>query len=346
MDQRLITLTQGDCRRGVNTYPFNVIDLSIFPALPAGFPIPLSTATLASPTSLAPQSGLSGVPLPLSASEIFRMTSSADELSVRKDNGPDAVDTEPLKQDFFADENGDSVKRYSFSGLTWSAIASPQKDPLKVRNNPNDPASRPSDVTGYRMSYLIHQDRSYIVGDDLAKMVYAPVKRINFENGKPGAPAANNPTFLNGGYVKSVTRIVMNEFSEAQAELFDEAFVKNDWVMVINRRPEVPYRFPPNTPSIWCSQLFGGPYYRDGNFTATDESILADEEGFNLQIGFFRIINAQSGYDDIAANRRDASLTVTGGEFDFYYSDIPGTETYVVHLKNVLNVFESSFNLN
>ena len=360
---------------GVEGFPFNFLDLSIYPNLPAGFPIPIRSATLADKTSLADQSGSSSVPLPLSDAEVFRMCNDPDRLSfveVASDATSETTETEPMLQEFIFDEgpNGDGVgprrvKRFSFSGITWSALASPLKDPLKVRNAPGIGAgSIPSKITGFRMSYLVHKDRSLLLGDEFGRMVYAPVRRLNFAQGRPGAPpgADSNPpgnqnlNFLNRGYVQSVNRIVMfplgdDADAEDRAELFDDTFRKGDWVMLINRKPEVLY-FPPGSSNAGLPFL-GGPFYADAQFdlagTATvapDEPLAADEQGFNTQIGFFRIISSQNGFNRQSGTHDfNATLTVSGGGFDFFYSDIPGTETFVVHLNNVVNVFEKTFNL-
>ena len=118
--------------------------------------------------------------------------------------------------------------------------------------------------------------------------------------------------------------------------------------MLINRRPVAPLGGTPFTDPI---NVFdpetSGP---------VPQQLVADEESYAVQISFAKVISVDSEDDMVPGD--NTVLHVDGGAFDFYYSDVNGgnaalgvadaeytSATYVVNLKNVLNVYERTISL-
>ena len=127
--------------------------------------------------------------------------------------------------------------------------------------------------------------------------------------------------------------------------------MKDNWVMLINRKL-------PGPPSRGITE--------SGVFYGFD----VEEAGYDLQVAFCRVTSVDQGQD---VNNNDAfdlgidrppSLSVEGGPFNFYYSGFNGSghagedtritpplpaaytsATYVIHLKDVINVFERTITL-
>ena len=142
---------------------------------------------------------------------------------------------------------------------------------------------------------------------------------------------------------------------------------KDDWVMLTNRRPPRAAAFP-----------FTRSFTDSGTPPAT-YPFAVEEAGYDRQVAFCRVVSVDPGVDlngdglftggseadanadlnndgDLLDVERFPSLSVQGGAFDFYYlgletalvPPVPPTyssETWVVHLKDVVNVHERTITL-
>ena len=112
------------------------------------------------------------------------------------------------------------------------------------------------------------------------------------------------------GFTSAVSQITFDNTDTVEIDA--EELFRGDWVMLINRIPL------PATADV----PLNGP-------------TRAADNGYRIQTMFARVIR-------VGAN----SVTIDGGSFDFVPSGIGGvggsSETYMVHLKDVVNVFERS----
>lgn len=200
-----------------------------------------------------------------------------------------------------------SLARQSEGRLSWSAIVEPVTDNRFVA------ASRWS----YRMYILVYKERRTYVGASLGdpqgdqdgRMLTAmlePQQNIGFQS--PVSTIYLEP----GVYVEGGVR-------------------KDDWVMLINRLR---------------TQAIDGP---------PPAGVTYAESGFDRQIGFYRVTGISNGFGaPNAANRVSlSSLTLDGPDFNF--GDPAGVtggtidpdglirETHIVHLKDVVGVYEKTF---
>ena len=131
---------------------------------------------------------------------------------------------------------------------------------------------------------------------------------------------------------------------------------KDDWVMLTNRRLPRAAAFP-FTRSITDSGTPPATY-----------PFAVEEDGFDRQVAFCRVVSVDPGLnlnpnadsDFLDPGERFPSLSVRGGAFDFYYqgletdprllpaipvSEMYSSDTWVVHLKDVVNVHEQTIEL-
>lgn len=102
-------------------------------------------------------------------------------------------------------------------------------------------------------------------------------------------------------------------------EIPDELPVgKGSWVMLINRLPKPDYPTFSN-PQLRLSLPVDGKRYA------------ADEQGYNLQLMFAKV----RGVD-----REERTVTIDGGPFEIFPAAIQRSDTYVVFLPEVVNVYE------
>ena len=86
---------------------------------------------------------------------------------------------------------------------------------------------------------------------------------------------------------------------------------------------------------------FDDPLVSLGGAVKRDDWVLlinrdpAAPAGFDRRLAFYRVVN----FSDSDAGS-SASITLDGPDFDF---GAAGTETYIVHLKDVLGVYERTF---
>ena len=85
------------------------------------------------------------------------------------------------------------------------------------------------------------------------------------------------------------------------------------------------------------------------------QPLVAEEASYAVQVSFAKVISVDNEDDMVPGD--NTVLHVDGGAFDFYYSDVNGANaafgtdptytsaTYVVHLRNVLNVYDRTISL-
>ena len=243
---------------------------------------------------------------------------------------------------------GNLIKRQSLGRISWSAVLVPEGDPTRVKEAATD---KPTEVQQYKVYILVYKDRSVIPTDPRSTMRSAIVSRHSTLDAASGNLITAQ---TNGGHEPEVNQIYLRSASEG--------VFKDDWVMLINRRPAPDYTGVPNVGlSISNSDL--------------GQRFDAAEAGYDVQLGFakvqsVRVFDANNdGTDD------STSLGVNGGPFNFYYSNVRGTagsdanarpgapdneygrdvfgdpdehfttETYAIHLQNVINVYERTITL-
>jgi hypothetical protein len=219
----------------------------------------------------------------------------------------DAVDDSVgPEQYYYTGGGGLYLSRQSEGRLSWGAIVEPVTDNRFVA------ASRWS----YRMYILVYKERrTYVgaslgdpLGDQEGRMLTAklePRQNIGFHS--PVSTVYLEP----GVYVEGGVR-------------------KDDWVMLINRA---------------LNRTDDGP---------EPPGVLYTEKGFDRQIGFYRVTGISDGLGVPNANNRTtlSSLSLDGPDFNFgdpvdidpaIDPDVLVQETHIVHLRDVVGVYEKSF---
>jgi hypothetical protein len=243
---------------------------------------------------------------PLGTAEARHLCRSSDELFFASDQDDDIA---PAQQLFDLD-GANQVKRQTNGRISWSAFVQAEKD-LNVSGGP---ASR------FRSHLLVYRDRGFtttnVTNPALVQLVNSNYG-IYLTNMEAAAGADS--------YVQSVNQITFPTPADTPVDI-----VRDDWVMLINRIPE-----PDPAPAMNEAPLsievpaFGGKRYRSAY------------EGYRLQTMFAKVTRVNT----------DGSLSVDGGSFDFVPAGInsdpgsgnpPSSVTYMVHLRNVVNVYERS----
>ena len=252
--------------------------------------------------------------------------------------------------------------------ISWSMVVVPEK----ATGVFSTASSAPTPTSRYRINTLVYADRNPrssatgidpVNGNDMfvsrvLRHEFAPdMSILDISQRRNNIP---NPDNLNGGFVPSVNRIVLDPNNHMQADGFELPgagqvlpgpaqinIFKDDWVMLINRRLPVPFR---------RIDVDGVAYQFE-----------VEEPGYDLQVAFCRVNSVDQGAVSPAGVRvRNPSLSVEGGPFNFYYEGFQGSgiptgsadtritpplpadytsETYVVHLKDVINVYERTITL-
>lgn len=166
------------------------------------------------------------------------------------------------------------LRRQSNGRISWSAIVEPYRT--------ESANSTPTERWSYKMHILVFKNRKVQLSDVEGHMHWAEVNVARY--------GLNSPV----GNVE----LNLNEGSLSTGVSSEEVFRRDDWVMLINKRPPGP----------------------------------GVEPGFDLQIGFYRVVNSV----DLSGG---ASLTLDGPDFNF----LNNAKTYIVHLKDVLGVYERTF---
>lgn len=248
-----------------------------------------------------------GVAGPFGVREAARLCRSRDELffSEDVDNELQVAPPQPL---YDVDGTGSSVKRQFGGRISWSAFFVPEIDPGLTS----------STISRYRSHVLVYRDR-FVNPAELA----GPAPFIS--------PPSNYTTFL----VDRATTVGVpaNHFQSTVSQIQlatpipDDTIFRGDWVMVVNRIPT------PLTAGLPVSEpeLGTGITYR------------AADNGFRTQLMFAQVSRVTG-----------SSVTVDGGAFDFVAPGIPATppagtlpssETYMVLLRNVVNVYQRSISV-
>ncbi|MCP4097066.1 MAG: hypothetical protein GY880_04275 [Planctomycetaceae bacterium] len=128
--------------------------------------------------------------------------------------------------------------------------------------------------------------------------------RADDENGQM---AVTQLSELNTGYQSPLTNVLIDK----SVLVPDGSLKRDEWVMLINQDPTV------------------------------DLNANPEAEPFSKQIAFCRIVNLMSDSENQSV---DTALTLDGPDFNFFDPTGPqGTPTYIVHLKDVIGVFEHTF---
>lgn len=296
-------------------------------------------------------SGLSGLLDPMEAARLFRteddlVISDRNFLLPNTDDDTEAESGVDLPQPVFdVSVGGHLMRRQALGRISWSALFVPFKDNNRVKSSA---AAPPTVVTKYKVYILVYKDR--IPGEADSVMNASLVNRHN--TGQIGVPGFENTT--NGGFTPAVSQI---HLPVASTGVF-----KDDWVMLINRKPAPDYA---GVNGVGLSIM--SPAGR----------LDAEESGYDVQVGFAKVLSVLSRDTPVGPANTMTTLTVEGGPFDFYYSDIGGvsgvevemtpanndgfgvdvtssmggadshftTATYAIHLKNVINVYERTITL-
>jgi Tfp pilus assembly protein PilV len=132
--------------------------------------------------------------------------------------------------------------------------------------------------------------------------------RADDEDGKM---AVTQLSELNTGYQSPLTNVLIDK----SVSVPDGSLKRDDWVMLINQDPTV------------------------------DLNANPEAEPFIKQIAFCRIVNLMSDSENQSV---DTALTLDGPDFNFFGDNTavpptPPTETYIIHLKDVIGVYEHTF---
>lgn len=293
---------------------------------------------------LAQPISIGGIPvtfnLLLDQAEVNRIFRTEDDLIISERNfllpqtADDAVARSgvDLPQPVFdVSSQGNLMKRQSAGRISWSAIYVPVKDSNRVKSNAGAP---PTVAVKYKVYVLVYKDRSVVPRDPDSLMLSALVNRHTAINAVDRSLEINT---TNGGFTPSVDQIHLDTSSQG--------VFKDDWVMLINRKPAPDYGNVNNLGLTIENTVLG-------------RRLDAEEAGYDVQLGFAKVLGVHvRDMPDVNTGTR-TTLTVDGGPFDFYYTDIQGaeygagpgenafsTDTYVIHLKNVINVFERTISL-
>jgi hypothetical protein len=281
----------------------------------------------------------------LDSAEVNRIFVTEDDLIIGDRNFllPQTADDAEAKSEvdlpqpvFDVSTDGHLMKRQTNGRISWSAIFVPVKDGNRVKALWGD---SPTVTTKYKVYVLVYKDRSVDPTDAESVMNVAVVNRHTAALEFGGVP----PTNTNAGYTDAMDQLHLNSPSDG--------VFKDDWVMVINRRPAPEYGAPP-VASLGFSIVNSD----------SGQRLAAEEAGYDVQIGFAKVLS-------VISDATTSTLNVAGGPFDFYYSDIAGTnvigtgddnygfdiagdpdedfttETFAIHLKNVINVYERTITL-
>jgi hypothetical protein len=244
----------------------------------------------------------------ISTIEASHLCRSKDQLFYETDQ--EGVEDIAPPQPIFDFNGVNAVKRQSAGRLSWSMFLVPEKSPSLTT----------STINRFRSHAIVYRDRFI---DPTT-----PENRVINRNLIPNPPELIESTYdyfltdmEGGGFIPTVNQIT---FDGAITPDLTQTIFRDDWVMLVNRIPEPDPMLGGDTP---LSVPQGGVRYR------------AADEGFRIQLMFARVTRVNAN-----------SIAVDGGAFDFVPANInsnplggiASSETYMVHLKNVVNVFERS----
>ncbi len=200
---------------------------------------------------------------------------------------------------------GANLRRQYRGELSWSAIVVPVKDDY-VSDTLGQP---PTQASKYRMYVLVYKNRVPSLLNFDNQMVTAAVQHPEASGGlgNIGVDAPLSTVFLEAGVA------------------VEGAIRKGDWVMLINRTLNNTDDSPPGLPIIYA------------------------EKGYDRQLAFCRVVNYTDA--DLGDATTRANLTLDGPDFNFGDpNDVDGLDpngliqpTHIVHLKDVVAVYERTF---
>ena len=201
-------------------------------------------------------------------------------------------------------------RRQSQGRISWSAIVVPFKTESLTMTDPGETAR-----WSYRMYILVYKDRQFtqFVSDS--------------DPGGAMRVAQLDPNDPGNTGLKSPLGTVVYPLGVEAPVVLTGGIKRDDWVLLINRMRNWTDDGPPPT------------------------NVAYAEKGFDRQLAFCRVVNfadEEDFDDDDPNNNIPASITLDGPDFDFGNpSDTSDSsvirETYIVHLKDVLGVYERTF---
>jgi hypothetical protein len=248
---------------------------------------------------------LAAIPfIPFTDREAARLCRSNDELFY--DDEVEGIDEVAPPQPLFNFDGTNRIRPQSGGRISWSAFLTPEKDPSLV--------SAP--VTRMRANVLVYRDRFLDQTSPEALVASSYTCYVTDPD-----VAALGRIGTGKGYIPSISQIDLDPSVPDNAIVAGD-IVRGDWVMLINR----------------IAETDGGTIRTVGGVEHPAAGI-----GYRTQVGFARVTRISPD---------GLSVSVDGGSFDFVTSGIPdpdfaGTDppsspTYMVHLSNVINVYERS----
>ena len=211
---------------------------------------------------------------------------------------------------YYDQDSGISQRRQAKGRISWSAIVVPFK------NESGGTVDVYTPRWSYRMYILVYKDRKYLPSltplTEAAPGAMAVVRLDPTQNVGVKSPLGN--VFVAGGTANPIQ--------------LTGAVKRDDWVLLINRARNVN---PTGAPF---------PYAGDGPPPA---GVTYAERGFDKQLAFCRVVN----FADEGVGL--ASVTLDGPDFNFGFPTSTPTdesvirETYMIHLKDVVGVYERTF---
>lgn len=243
--------------------------------------------------------------IPFTIREADRLCRSSDDLFFETESAGVEEFGPPQPLYNFDIGTGNRVRRQTGGRITWSAFLTPEKDSLLT--------TAPS--TQFRANVLVYRDR-----------FMSPVNPV-------GSNYGFYLTDMQGlGFAQTVDQISLDSTSLIPPD----TIFRGDWVMIVNRIAEAAGATTREWPAM------------SGNFHRSADT------GYRLQVMFAKVtrlgrLDATTPIDSFD------TVSIDGGSFDFVLNDIPdpsglgmtppSSMTYMVHLRNVVNVFERSVSI-
>ena len=262
-------------------------------------------------------------------------------------------DLQPPQPVYDVSASGRLLRSQRNGRISWSAVFVPEKS-QRVKPFFTAPPTRP---TRYKVYTIIYKDRSVITTDPESQN---PASLVSRTAGGPETQATAGSVAAVGGFKSSVDRIPLMPGAP-----ISEDIQRDDWVMLINRRPSAYYQFLNSAgatitgwPTVLAEDELPLSYDPDDDPTTFPPRFAAEEEGYQTQVSFAQIrslsLTPTPGGDQPV-------LYVEGGPFDFYNTSVAGplygldaagandptyvSDTYVIYLRNVVTVYERTINL-
>ena len=209
------------------------------------------------------------------------------------------------------DNDGTNLRRQSQGRISWSAIVVPFKPEPLTQFDPGATAR-----WSYRMYILVYKNRQF-----------TPFASNDDPGGAMRAAQLDPNNVANTGMQSPVGTVEYLPGPAGDPVVLTGGIKRDDWVLLINRLRNWTDDGTPPAPA-----------------TAGDPPIEYAEKGFDRQLGFYRVVN----FSDEDEGVNPASVTLDGPDFNFGNpADTSAAsvvrETYIVHLKDVVGVYERTF---